>query len=85
MLIFDLDGTLVDSRADIAAATNRMRAMHGLEALPLEEVEEMFARAFEKVQSEFREVRKLAPGKRHVKLVAAPASVFELGWKTRHM
>ena len=41
LLIFDLDGTLVDSRADIAAATNRMRAMHGLEALPLEEVEEM--------------------------------------------
>ena len=41
LLIFDLDGTLVDSRADIAAATNRMRAMHGLEALPLAEVEEM--------------------------------------------
>lgn len=62
-----------------------LEANDALRAARLEEVEEMFARAFEKVQSEFREVRKLAPGKRHVKLVAAPASVFELGWKTRHM
>ena len=30
LLLFDLDGTLVDSRADLAAATNRMRALHGL-------------------------------------------------------
>ena len=30
LLLFDLDGTLVDSRADLAAATNRMRALHSL-------------------------------------------------------
>ena len=30
LLLFDLDGTLVDSRTDLAAATNRMRALHGL-------------------------------------------------------
>jgi phenylacetate-CoA ligase len=56
-----------------------------LRAANLEEVEERFAKEFEKVQSEFREVRKLSPGKRHVRLMAAPASTFELGWKTRHM
>ena len=35
LFIFDLDGTLIDSRADLAAATNRMRARHDLPPLPL--------------------------------------------------
>lgn len=35
LFLFDLDGTLIDSRADLAAATNRMRAMHALPPLPL--------------------------------------------------
>lgn len=38
LFLFDLDGTLIDSRADLAAATNAMRALHGLPALPLEQV-----------------------------------------------
>ena len=38
LFLFDLDGTLIDSRADLAAATNAMRALHGLPALPLETV-----------------------------------------------
>ena len=38
LFLFDLDGTLIDSRADLAAATNAMRARHGLPALPLETV-----------------------------------------------
>ncbi|HKI99649.1 MAG TPA: HAD-IA family hydrolase [bacterium] len=37
-VIFDLDGTLVDSFADIAAALNRTRARFDLPALPLEAV-----------------------------------------------
>ena len=36
LLIFDLDGTLVDSRADLAASINHMRDGYGLEALPQE-------------------------------------------------
>ena len=38
LFLFDLDGTLIDSRADLAAATNAMRARHGLPALPLDKV-----------------------------------------------
>lgn len=38
LLIFDLDGTLIDSRADLAAGINHMRMHFGLEPLPLETV-----------------------------------------------
>jgi phosphoglycolate phosphatase len=37
-LIFDLDGTLVDSRRDLATGVNRMRADFGLAPLALEQV-----------------------------------------------
>jgi phosphoglycolate phosphatase len=40
-LVFDLDGTLVDSRADLAAAVNRMRLDLGLDALPMAAVVRM--------------------------------------------
>jgi phosphoglycolate phosphatase len=35
-VLFDLDGTLVDSAPDLAAAANEQRAAHGLPALPFE-------------------------------------------------
>jgi len=35
-ILFDLDGTLVDSAPDLAGAANQLRQQHGLEALPLE-------------------------------------------------
>ncbi|VGO14130.1 Phosphoglycolate phosphatase [Pontiella desulfatans] len=38
LLIFDLDGTLIDSRADLAAGINHMRCHYGLAPLPLETV-----------------------------------------------
>ena len=37
-LVFDLDGTLIDSRRDIATAVNRMREGYGLPPLHLEQV-----------------------------------------------
>ncbi|MBA3847894.1 MAG: HAD hydrolase-like protein, partial [Planctomycetes bacterium] len=37
--LIDLDGTLVDSRADIAASANHARAALGLAALPIAEIQ----------------------------------------------
>ena len=38
LLIFDLDGTLIDSRADLAAGINHMRAQFGLAPLAVETI-----------------------------------------------
>lgn len=37
-VLFDLDGTLIDTAPDFAAVLNRMRALHGLDPLPYEAV-----------------------------------------------
>ncbi len=37
-VLFDLDGTLIDSYPAIAASVNHVRGLHGLPPLPLEEV-----------------------------------------------
>ena len=39
LVIFDLDGTLVDSRRDIAVSVNHMLSCYGLPTLPLETIE----------------------------------------------
>jgi len=38
LVLFDLDGTLIDSAADLAAALNKMLAAYGREPLPLQAV-----------------------------------------------
>ncbi|MDF7807319.1 HAD-IA family hydrolase [Pontiellaceae bacterium B12219] len=38
LIIFDLDGTLIDSRADLTAGINHMRNHYGLDSLSLETV-----------------------------------------------
>ena len=41
LIVFDLDGTLIDSMQDIAGAVNRMRESFGLAPLPFETVKDM--------------------------------------------
>lgn len=41
LVLFDLDGTLIDSAPDLAAAANAMRTARGLEPLPLETLRPM--------------------------------------------
>ena len=43
-VLFDLDGTLIDSAADIRGAVNELLAVHGLAPLPLDEVRSMIGR-----------------------------------------
>lgn len=38
LIIFDLDGTLADTRADLANAVNLTRAVYNLNALPLDQI-----------------------------------------------
>lgn len=38
LIVFDLDGTLIDSREDLATAVNAVRADYGLGALPVSQV-----------------------------------------------
>jgi phosphoglycolate phosphatase len=40
-VLFDLDGTLIDSAPDLAAAANWLREMHGLQALPYDALRPM--------------------------------------------
>ena len=40
-VLFDLDGTLIDSAPDLAGAANRLRADHGMPPLPLEDLRPM--------------------------------------------
>jgi len=46
-ILFDLDGTLVDSLSDIAGAVNHMRGLHRLSPLPLGTVRKFIGRGLE--------------------------------------
>ena len=41
LIVFDLDGTLVDSRLDLAESTNEMLGTYGAPALPVDAVAAM--------------------------------------------
>lgn len=41
VVLFDLDGTLIDSAPDLAGAANDLRALHGLPPLPYEQLRPM--------------------------------------------
>ena len=49
LLVFDLDGTLIDSRADLAAAVNMVRAEQGLDVLTVEQVKSFIGNGIRKL------------------------------------
>ena len=49
LLVFDLDGTLIDSRADLAAAVNTVRAEQGLDVLTVEQVKSFIGNGIRKL------------------------------------
>jgi phosphoglycolate phosphatase len=49
LIIFDLDGTLIDSRADLTAGINHMRVHYGFDPLPLEVVSEYIGNGVRKL------------------------------------
>lgn len=59
-LIFDLDGTLVDSRRDLSVAVNRMRADYGWQALDVDRVVAMVGEGARVLVSEALRVREPA-------------------------
>jgi phosphoglycolate phosphatase len=68
VLIFDLDGTLIDSRADLAASGNQARAAVGLPPLPLAKVVSFVGDGVDKL------IERLVPG---AELRAAAKAAFE--------
>ena len=49
LVVFDLDGTLIDSRRDLAESTNEMLGTYGAPALPLERVAGMVGEGAKKL------------------------------------
>ena len=47
LVLFDLDGTLIDSAPDLAGAANAMRVARGLEALPVAALRPMVGRTID--------------------------------------
>ena len=57
LLVFDLDGTLIDSRADLAAAVNTVRLENGLDVLRVEQVKSFIGNGIRKlVERSFADV-----------------------------
>ena len=63
-VVFDLDGTLVDSYAAIAASLNHARAVHGLPALPLGEVRRAVGHGLESLIARYLGADRVADGVR---------------------
>lgn len=49
LLVFDLDGTLIDSRADLASAVNTVRMENGLDVLTVEQVKSFIGNGIRKL------------------------------------
>jgi phosphoglycolate phosphatase len=61
VIVFDLDGTLVDSQRDLAESTNEMLESHGGRALPLDVVTGMVGEGAKLLVARALEASRLAP------------------------
>ena len=77
-LIFDLDGTLIDSAPDIHAASNTVLAEEGLAPMTLAEVRSFIGRGVPHLVACLLQAAGQDPaGPRHAKLVARFAEIYE--------
>lgn len=61
LIVFDLDGTLVDSRLDLAESTNEMLSTYGAPALPVDDVARMVGEGARKLVERALATAGLAP------------------------
>lgn len=70
-VVFDLDGTLIDSAPDIHAASEKMLGDIGLPALPYEQVKSFIGNGVPKLVERIMQVRDLTGEDTHARLVEA--------------
>src|ERR1700680_3923497 len=65
LIVFDLDGTLIDSRLDLAESTNEMLETYGARPLPVDEVARMVGEGAKKLVERALAASGLHPAEPH--------------------
>jgi len=81
-VIFDLDGTLLDTLADIAESSNRVLASHGLRTFPVDDYRQWVGQGLRRLLE-----RVVPPGEEQERMIAACIrefrEVYSREWNVR--